>query len=218
MEVAHVRQSDEYVAGIWKNDLLHGLSWFPDPINGRRAGKGVWPPPRADEGIPSWSWAAFDGPITHYGEKWFEAIPQKIHLKALHATHASPDPFGRVSGGQLCLSGWAIEASVSETHYQNFDETLSRVKCYSLPNSFKYPSSLRFYFDANPEELPVVDLVFLQIGSGQSIRSMSMDVGLVLMKVDRETRDIYCRVGMFEVEKVDKKWLSLRVERTIRIE
>jgi hypothetical protein len=97
-EVACLLQSDDYLAGIWKTDLLRGISWFPDLINRRVCDK-AWPPLPIDEGIPSWSWAAFDGPIKYYGENWFGDdrvnAPSKIHLEAVHIIHASRDPFGR---------------------------------------------------------------------------------------------------------------------------
>ncbi|KAH6629965.1 heterokaryon incompatibility protein-domain-containing protein, partial [Chaetomium sp. MPI-SDFR-AT-0129] len=60
------RQPDEYLAGIWKGNLFKGLSWFPHKSRDHPAlvPAGSWPPGPVDAGIPSWSWAAYDGPIT----------------------------------------------------------------------------------------------------------------------------------------------------------
>jgi hypothetical protein len=219
-EVACLLQSDDYLAGIWKTDLLRGISWFPDPINRRVCDK-TWPPLPIDEGIPSWSWAAFDGPIKYYGENWFGDdrvnTPSKIHLEAVHIIHASRDPFGRVASGELRLSGLAIEASVSEMQHQSdFRGSGFQAKCYSLSTSFKNPPTLRLYFDSDPMTLPRIDIVCLQLGSGLSVRKTWADVGLVLLK-DNHANDVYHRVGMFDVEAVDKKWRSLREEQMLRI-
>ena len=218
-EVARLLQRDEYFAGIWKIDLLRGISWFPDPIN-RRIHK-IWPPPLIDEGIPSWSWAAFDGPIKYYGGLWFgddRANSQsKIHVDSVHINHAGRDPFGRVAGGELCLSGLAIEASVSEKQHQpDFRGSGFQAKCYSLPASFKNPSTLRLYFDSDPETLPQIDIVCLQLGSGLSLRQTRADIGLVLLKA-KHANDVYHRIGMFDVEALDKKWRALRKKQTLRI-
>lgn len=218
-EVARLLQRNEYLAGIWKSDLLRGISWFSDPIN-RRVYK-AWPPPLIDEGIPSWSWAAFDGPIKYYGTHWFGgerlSALSKIRLESVHINHAGRDPFGRVAGGELCLSGLAIETSVSEKQHRfDFRGSGFQAKCYSLPASFKNPSTLRLYFDSDPETLPKMDIVCFQLGSGLSIRQTQADVGLVLLKANHSD-DVYHRIGMFDVEAVDKKWRSLREMHTLRI-
>lgn len=233
-EVAFTLEGDIYAAGLWKGDIFRGLSWFPGPALRRRAKRGAWPLPRTDDGIPSWSWAAWDGPVTHYAQHKFDETrefvvidgwrswaisPEQIQLLGIQITHASRDPFGRVSGGRLRLSGWAIEASVSEDQCEPDPcGTGLRGKYYHLPGSFKYPSTMRLYFDADPEELPQISIVCLQLGSGLSVRCTVGDVGLVLMKMGDGKSDTYCRVGMFDVERVDKKWLSLRAKRAVLIE
>jgi hypothetical protein len=210
-----------YAAGLWKNDIFRGLSWFPDPVLRRVAKLGEWPPPRSDGGIPSWSWAAFDGPITHYGGEWFQAPTGKKSLRPpallhLETTPASRDPFGRVSGGVVRLSGWSIEATVSEAQYEpDFRGATFRAKCYQPPASFRYPLTLRLYFDADPEELPQVSVLCICLGNGLSPRQTYGDVGLVLMRMGGG--DKFRRIGMFDVEAVDQKWISLRVETTVDV-
>ncbi|KLU91176.1 hypothetical protein MAPG_09699 [Magnaporthiopsis poae ATCC 64411] len=154
-EVVRIIDGDTYAAGLWKGDILRGLSWFPDPFFRRLVKTGEWPPPQSDDGIPSWSWASFDGPITHFGKEWFQAHdemqprygrksnicpPALLHLET---TPAGIDPFGRVSGGLIRLSGWTIEADLSEAQYEpDFRGITFRAKCYRLPESFRYPPTL----------------------------------------------------------------------------
>ncbi|KAF9480854.1 HET-domain-containing protein, partial [Pholiota conissans] len=58
VEVFQSVMNDQYIAGLWKNNLLHDLHWK------------VWPPMGPDEGprlrpegyrAPTWSWASTDG-------------------------------------------------------------------------------------------------------------------------------------------------------------
>lgn len=220
-EVARMNGGAAYAAGLWKDDVLRGLSWFPDPVLRRVAKRREWPPPRSDDDIPSWSWAAFDGPITHCGEEWFHGhVGRKpvrpAALLHLETTPASRDPFGRVSGGVIGLSGWAVEASVSEALYDPDARAVTfRAKCYRLPASFRYPPTLRLYFDADAEELPQISVLCLRLGNGLSPRRAYGDVGLVLMRVDAGNK--FRRVGMFDVETVDQIWVSRRVETSVDI-
>jgi hypothetical protein len=233
-EVGRLIGGDEYVAGLWKSDMLRGLSWFSDITFRRRMTRGEWPPPRSDEDIPSWSWAAFDGPVTNYGNKWFDTPeeivgrhgpkecttpPAKIRVLGVETTQAGPDRFGRVLGGMVRISGWAIDASLSEAQYEpDFRGTRVKAKSYRLRDSFRNPTTMRLYFDADPEELLDVSVICLQLGHGQSPRMTSGDVGLVIMRTNNHRENRFCRIGMFDVEKTDRKWLSLRTERVVEIE
>jgi hypothetical protein len=231
-EVAQLRTNDTYVAGLWKRDMIKGLSWFPDPTFRHRAKKDEWPPRQPDEGVPTWSWAAFDGPIIHYGGKWSshcKAIrsrhnaenwdsPAIVQLSGVETTQASRDPFGRVSGGAVRLDGWTLDITISEDLYESdFRGHLFKAKCYRLPDSFRYPSSMRIYFDTDPEELPRVSVTCLQLGNGLSPRGTDADVGLVLMSVNEHENRLF-RVGLFDVERTDRKWLSFRKRDVVTIE
>ncbi|KAK4108976.1 hypothetical protein N656DRAFT_801398 [Canariomyces notabilis] len=191
-EVAHMLGSADgsaYAAGLWKGDILRGLAWFFHPMFCLRVAKGdhPWPPGPADEGIPSWSWAAFDGSVMHYGQGWSKL--QAPTVLSVETLPVGVDPFGRVMGGRIRLTGWTFEAQVSEAH-------------------------LRLYFDSDPEELPSIAVVCLMLGNGLSPRRVYGDVGLVLMKDGQRQR----RVGMFDVEASDRKWVKGRRQMTVEIE
>lgn len=63
---SYVINSSAYFAGIWKEGLTRGLCWVP--ISATRVPAQVWPPTVVYPGTPSWSWAAFDGPIMHFSD------------------------------------------------------------------------------------------------------------------------------------------------------
>jgi hypothetical protein len=147
------------------------------------------------------------------------ALPPIGRVLGVQTQLAGLDPFGRVSSGKLWFSGWAIEVSVSEEQFEaDFRGSAFRAKCYRLADSFKNPPTLRIYFDADPEDLPSTTVLCLQLGSGKSVRQTGGDVGLVLMPEESSKDVVYRRVGMFDVESVDRKWKTLRAERTVCIE
>ncbi|KAH7393512.1 heterokaryon incompatibility protein-domain-containing protein [Cadophora sp. MPI-SDFR-AT-0126] len=65
---------DDYVAGIWLCDFARGASWVRDRSlpNPNAVAGGQWPVARADPSLPSWSWAAIDGPVLYPGLENFD--------------------------------------------------------------------------------------------------------------------------------------------------
>lgn len=95
----------KYLAGLWSDDLIHGLLWTslkrPGAPNRRVS------PFRA----PSWSWASMDGPVQYH--TW--ALPQfEVTCRVLGGECATkgPDPFGQVSGGEIQIRGLTVPAVV----------------------------------------------------------------------------------------------------------
>ncbi|KAJ8130753.1 hypothetical protein O1611_g2875 [Lasiodiplodia mahajangana] len=103
----------EYVAGLWKGDLPVSLTWAAS----RR--KGSLSPPKTTHSeyiAPSWSWASilepvyFPGFLDHYQSEKFVAV-EEVYCKP-----AGLNPLGRVTSGQLVLSGIVFEISLSQEH------------------------------------------------------------------------------------------------------
>ncbi|KAH6844617.1 heterokaryon incompatibility protein-domain-containing protein [Chaetomium sp. MPI-CAGE-AT-0009] len=190
------RQPDEYFAGIWKENLFKGLSWFPSKShNLAPVPAESWPPAPVDAGIPSWSWAAYDGPITFVGDSWFSGgwgtiigpdgketwgkMGPEIDVKSVSVTHDSMDKFGRVSGGELILEGWVAGLMLNEACLVPESDTPHRPlsskkppflsKCYDIPVGDT--TVVTVFFDYDVAELPVsTTLLFLQLGTGTSVR------------------------------------------------
>lgn len=237
--VADRQPGDEYLAGVWKGNLLKGLSWFPYKSRGLDfVGAEAWPPGPADTGIPSWSWAAYRGPITFVGESWFsggwhtiigpdgeESWVKKgpeIVVKSVSVTRVGMDPFGRVSGGELVLEGWTAEFVLSEDCLVGEPETASSSnkppftsKCYSA--SVDDIPVVTVFFDYDVAELPLGTKVHcLQFGTGVSVRggNPKVDTGLALMMVSAGS---FRRVGMFEVTGGNSLWHETRKWEIVRI-
>ncbi|KAL9118379.1 MAG: hypothetical protein Q9187_005079 [Circinaria calcarea] len=85
-----------HLAGIWMEDLHRGLWWtVRDPED-------VQPQAKSTEYIaPSWSWASYNGAV------YFKSAVARMDITVLEAVTipAGLDPFGRLSGGHLRISG-----------------------------------------------------------------------------------------------------------------
>lgn len=94
-EWKRMKPQDEYFSGLWKSDIFKGLAWFPSPEqdNIRRRlpeFNATWPPSSRFEGIQSWSWASFDGPVAHFGKRWFREQFYDFGLLALEKGEQGP--------------------------------------------------------------------------------------------------------------------------------
>jgi hypothetical protein len=88
--------SSSYLAGLWDYDLLSGLSWCRI-WNRQSVG-------RLSNNCPSWSWASLDSDV------WFGEGPRRnsksfVRIQEAAVQLEGEDPFGRVRGGYIKLTG-----------------------------------------------------------------------------------------------------------------
>ncbi|ESZ97871.1 hypothetical protein SBOR_1747 [Sclerotinia borealis F-4128] len=168
---------DEYLAGLWRKDLVRGLCWKWSSNSAKKQS--------ADHYGPSWSWAKMNVPIT-YGlireDRVFASRTigvQFVHIpvdsrftdpEILHASIVPEgrDPNGTLVSGRIYLRGQLI--------------SLKRSKAgdYSIDGE-----SLPITFDNLPQ--PPVDLYLLGLGR--------TNVGLILQVFEESSRE-YIRVGV----------------------
>lgn len=109
---------DQYVVGLWRSDILQGLSWKAGWHDGSENGKAprYQRDSKADQvSAPSWSWASCEMPIK------FENIQRDrplVEILKCEARTVGKDGFGQVSGGELEIVGWTIECTANEGNYQ----------------------------------------------------------------------------------------------------
>lgn len=136
-QAVQTRSGDQYLAGLWKENLLNDLLWaYGDPAADlgaimRGNVRGVRKLPSRYR-APSWSWAAVDGGVRYdiaprwpwrdrksdpARKQWEET---REHAKILGAAVTPSDPdndLGEVSGGYIDLRGPLMNASCLA--YQN---------------------------------------------------------------------------------------------------
>jgi len=99
-KVIQSRTGDQYLSGLWRNDILRQLCW--SSTNNIKALEHIDPQKPKDYRAPSWSWASLDGNITFAsGTPPFLAAFVDCTVQPLFAN----DPFGRVKKGTLVLEG-----------------------------------------------------------------------------------------------------------------
>ncbi|OQV03642.1 hypothetical protein CLAIMM_08660 [Cladophialophora immunda] len=119
---------DDYLAGLWRNDLLQNLSWSVETFEPTHqcsdpAHDAAMPPATKSEvkfppqyRAPSWSWANLDGKVN------FHPLNHK-NLRArcvcAHVDIAGRDRYGRVKKGWITLEAplYLLQAAESDTKY-----------------------------------------------------------------------------------------------------
>jgi hypothetical protein len=105
---------DEYLAGLWKGNLMHDLQWFAFPPS-----HGESPVPKYH--VPSWSWAS----VTNYSVYPHEASKYSVQSTRAEILNCSVDlvseeaTFGQVKGGLLTIRGPIKSLSLREA-WQHF--------------------------------------------------------------------------------------------------
>jgi len=95
---------DQYLAGLWKGDLHHGLTW---ESRGQLLSRGIEAHIRhikeRNYVAPSWSWAA----CPSAGAAAYHSANMSVEVVIVdtNADTSSDDPYGQVSGGFLRIRG-----------------------------------------------------------------------------------------------------------------
>ncbi|KAJ3533791.1 hypothetical protein NM208_g7826 [Fusarium decemcellulare] len=94
------RRQDAYLAGLWEGDIQIGLLWHSENR------KGLKRPSKFR--APSWSWAAYDGPIETAYDWDGEVV---LDITASCTTLANKDSYGKVISGFIEGSGFLQQIS-----------------------------------------------------------------------------------------------------------
>ena len=100
--IAQKENNDNYLAGMWRNEMEAQLCWHFE-------GSGTRPAPTEPYRAPSWSWASIDGEIPY---RWWQESGLEHDDYFAHVLDAwviplrpeSPDIFGQLGGGTLVIS------------------------------------------------------------------------------------------------------------------
>ncbi|KAH8158325.1 hypothetical protein CIB48_g9920 [Xylaria polymorpha] len=105
--------SNQYLAGLWSDDIISGLCWVSH----------ISAPRLAKYRAPSWSWASVDGPIG-YGP--YYSLNELAVVENTHVDLESPGRcFGKVLGGWISMKViklWPRADSVTDTGNLRFFE------------------------------------------------------------------------------------------------
>lgn len=109
----HLREGDQYLAGIWRKDLPSALLWQRGQFTSEHL-----PPhrPKSKHQPPSWSWCAVEGAgVTFSDCRGHSAGETLFEFLDAATTLAYDDPFGPVTGGFVKLNGTLIPVRTKVT-------------------------------------------------------------------------------------------------------
>lgn len=105
-QAIHKGTGSEYLAGLWRDDLLKGLCWSIDLDRIRDHGAPIYD----GNEVPSWSWASVNAPIAYLEDDIGGVDPNQPDSSHFLASVVGAEcqlrgvsSFGRVSGGSVTL-------------------------------------------------------------------------------------------------------------------
>lgn len=118
-------RDDEYLAGLWKADLLRQLLWNTDPS------ERSFRPPKYR--APTWSWAVIDGPVKYFRSEEHDTNNRWVASLVDHKiVPVDPtNPFGPLDYAELTVRGPLLKVScpsVSQTSTFGYIFTLGHAK------------------------------------------------------------------------------------------
>lgn len=196
------RTKDQYVAGLWKNDIVAGLLWY------------VWPcrPPGTTYIAPSWSWAA---PPAVWNFDPARRCFLKLDVIEVNTQLATSNPYGEISAAHLTVSGPLKKCATS-----GFVKKGQRFYVLKGDRSVV----VRFAFDVgwidprNPKSIWCLDCTMdkrldVEIAQMSTRReSFFRPHGLILERTQEDVEIVYKRIGVFEIFEVpgrDTDWHNI---------
>ena len=189
-----------YLAGIWKEDLVWGLLWECSSID-MNIYSDIAPSRCKIYRAPSWSWAAGDGAVKWYSRRKPKYFREEVVVKDVKTTAVEGSSLGAVTDGILILAG----------KLQHIEPATARIwldggsKPESLSKSFgDYAASysqISFDWNSPPdvinsiciEGIWLLLLATFDVGGGKLIS------GLLLSSANDKEQSLrtFRRVGMF---------------------
>ena len=94
---ANMTQNQGYVAGLWRNDLLRGLTWYTEDAK-------LLPRTPPNSAFPSWSWASVGGSVVKTSLRDDFSSLSSINDVELHLVDPA-NPFSSVLSGTITMTG-----------------------------------------------------------------------------------------------------------------
>lgn len=184
-QLVHSTSKDQYVAGLWKRDLIRQLLWR---VNEPRTSQKY-----TDYIAPSWSWASvatYPKGLTfvrRIGDDWAEYIDiQLIDIKLKAA-----DPFGALTSARMRIScQYIIPATISLPALDR--ETLGELPCARIGEG-KWIDPIHITLDHSARmEFTILDVYLVPVSSDRQC----LDTGLLLVAKGSGTFE---RIGLFSI-------------------
>ncbi|KAI1420154.1 HET-domain-containing protein [Xylaria sp. FL1777] len=95
----HRATGDTYLAGLWKSNIVEGLSWVRTRLESKPMAQAL-----LNDLAPSWSWASVLGSKVFFGtNSQFDRVIRFAKVLDVTIHNLTPDPFGAVNRGSITL-------------------------------------------------------------------------------------------------------------------
>jgi hypothetical protein len=191
------RMNDEYVAGMWMNNLISGLVWRVKAMGEAR------PKNRG----PSWSWGSVESAIG-YDLRWLSPLnlymEQFVRLLDIDIEYVTEDTYGQVKKGTLQLQGFVLPVEPGGL-VRTESSTDSRMAWTSQQLGFT-SEYCRVYWDTTNDETDYHNNaglrlywvpIFLDSAQDENGDKSGDFIGLLLRALDSPSLE-YSRVGLLE--------------------
>lgn len=166
---------DEYVAGMWREDLVVQLLWHSD-------GQTIRP---LVYRAPSWSWTSVDGKVdlTWY---FYDRGDMDAEIVDLHIEYATEDKTGQILGGWLDLKGtlWSVQLERNELRGTTW-------LVYSQDGDEESYDLWAHFDDASLED----DIIVQQSAAGEHF-FMYLAGYCLILRLSDHTNKLYERIGI----------------------
>ncbi|KXJ93543.1 heterokaryon incompatibility protein-domain-containing protein [Microdochium bolleyi] len=207
---------DEYLAGMWRAELVRQLPWRVRPTRQKPAWR-----------APSWSWASVDGPFNRGHSYRFATsiregrphswLREHVRVKEVSTTLAGPDTCGAVTAGHISLEFFQLARG--KLLCPSYDKPLYQRVLFESSNK-RFLVSIDYDIEAATATNSIVYLLTTTVGSdgnyvapqeyiaGPEIPENSEEVsvtaiaaGIVLQRHDKG-KGSFRRIGSFEYRRV----------------
>lgn len=180
------RTGDQYLAGLWKGDLLHGLAWKTVSYReGCRPGL-----TRSNFRAPTWSWASIDG-VIQYPVRKVEVLRACAKVLGVDIFLAGESQTGQLRGARLQVLGPVKTATwVPAPPFGHYGMQLV---CPGYPNDRDL--LMRLYPDT---ECDALEMTVRCLQLGRQSRGQSQRILGLVMVPSGEQNGEYRRIGSFQ--------------------
>ena len=168
---------DEYVAGMWRENLVGQLTWR---IDGHTIRPSVY---RA----PSWSWTSVDGKVNF---SWYrhDRDDMGAEIVDLHIEYATDDKTGQILGGWLDLKGilWSVQLERNDLS--------GRIWVANFQDGDGEGHYISAYFD----DASLEDNIIVQQSAAGEYFFMCLAKYCLILRLSDHTNKLYERIGIAE--------------------
>ncbi|KAF2016195.1 HET-domain-containing protein [Aaosphaeria arxii CBS 175.79] len=213
------KYNDEYVAGLWRSNLMEGLLW---QAMGASTGNTSRP---TEYRAPSWSWASMDGPFGNLGvgRDFLDPTARWIDVAEIGDCHVElkgENPYGEVTDGYITITA-PLERLEASGEKERDWETVPHKRAFRAKTKNGLPFGAYCMFDTIDDDAAAkLELFALILVRRMTVKDEPDDrtyQAILITPVEGEEEGVYRRVGKWLPSYEDLgecDWMEDKTKRT----